>query len=259
MFAVERVKIIKKYLHENQKVEVAILSDILDVSEVTIRRDLEKMEKEGFLTRIHGGAVLNEEEESPYQVSDLPVNSEISGIGQIASHLVEDNDVIMITQGAVSVQLARHLGEKKNLTVLTNDLLIALELTAFPQLKVILLGGDLEHQSKGVFGNYTINSIRSFFVNKVFFEVSGINENSGYTVSSIEKANLIQEALKISSEGICLCPAECFGNTAFYPVGPLSLAGKIVTGSDLDNRYKNLIFDKDIQLFTSLQMYEGHA
>ena len=259
MFAVERVKIIKKYLRENQKVEVAVLSDILDVTEVTIRRDLEKMEKEGFLTRIYGGAMLNEPEVSPFAVPRIPENSENSGIGQIASHLVEDNDVIMITQGVVAVQLARHLGDKKNLTVLTNDLLIALELTAFPQLKVIILGGDLEHQSKGVFGNYTINSIRNFFVNKVFFEVNGINENSGFTVSSIEKANLIHEALKISSEAVCLCSSECFGNTAFYPVGPLSLATKIVTGSDLEDRYKNLIFDQNIQLFTSLQMYEGHA
>jgi DeoR family fructose operon transcriptional repressor len=259
MFAVERTRIIKKYLLENKKAEVAVLSEILDVTEVTIRRDLEKLETEGFLKRMHGGAILNEIEESPYLIEPDPFDEDRQEIGQIASRLVDDNDVIMITQGLTSLQLARNLGDKKNLTVLTNDLLIALELTAHSAIKTILLGGDLEHQSRGVYGNYTINSIRYFFVNKTFFEVEGLNQNSGFTVSSIEKANLIQESLKIASETICLCSADCFGKTAFYPVGALTLAEKIVTNSGIDDEYKNLIFGQDIQLFTSLQVYEGHV
>jgi len=259
MFALERIRIIKKYLMENRKAEVAVLSELLDVTEVTIRRDLEKLESEGFLKRIHGGAMLIEQEELSFLPDPDPQGDARNEIGVLASRLVEDNDVIMITQGPTSLQLARNLGERKNLTILTNDLLIALELSAFSSIKVILLGGDLEHQSRGVYGNYTINSIRNFFVNKTFFEVEGVNKNSGFTVSSIEKANLIQEALNIASETVCLCSSDCFGKTAFYPVGDLTLAGKIVTNSDIPDSFKNLIFDQDIQLFTSLQMYEGHV
>ena len=259
MFALERTRIIKKYLLENKKAEVAVLSDILGVTEVTIRRDLEKLESEGFLKRIHGGAILIEMEESPLFPEPDSYDQERQEIGQIASHLVDDNDVIMITQGPTALQLVRNLGDKKNLTVLTNDLLIALELTVHSSIKTILLGGDLEHQSRGVYGNYTINSIRNFYVNKTFFEVEGLNQNSGFTVSSIEKANLIQESLKIATETICLCSIDCVGKTAFYPVGDLTLAHKIVTNSVISDDFKNLIFDQDIQLFTSLQMYEGHV
>lgn len=261
MFALERVKIIRKYLIENKKAEVAILSEILDVTEVTIRRDLEKLEAEGFLKRIHGGAILNEEENNALfsPISTDPFIEDKQEIGLLAGHLVEDNDVIMITPGPTSLQLAKNLGDKKNLTVLTNDLMISLELSSFSGIKVILLGGDLEHQSRSVFGNYTINSLKNFFVSKTFFEVEGVNENSGLTVSSIEKANLIQESIKIAKESICLCSGENFGNIAFYPVGKVNMASKLVTNSTIKDEFKNFIYDQDIQLFTSIQMYEGHA
>ena len=260
MFALERIKLIKKYLTENQKAEVAALSNLLDVSEVTIRRDLEKLEKEGFLNRTHGGAVLNEErlnEPDPVPRED-PLLKERREIADIASEMVEDNDVIMLTQGPTTLQMARQLSEKKNLTVLTNDLVIALELSGASHIKVILLGGDVESQSQGVYGDFTINSIRSFYVKKTFFEVEGVSPDSGFTVSSIEKARLIQEAAKQAKEVICLCPAEGFGKRAFYPVGGVTLAQKIVTNSSVGNEYKNFIFEQNIQLFTSIHMYEGH-
>jgi DeoR family transcriptional regulator, fructose operon transcriptional repressor len=261
MFALERIKLIKKYLNENTKAEVAVLSSLLDVSEVTIRRDLEKLEREGFLKRIHGGAILSDEMEEALSVpsSEDPLLASRMEIADIASQMVEDNDVIMLTQGLANLQLARHLKDKKNLTVLTNDLLIALELSALSSVRVIILGGDLENQSKGVFGNFTINSIRSFYVNKTFFEVEGVKRQAGFTVSTIEKANLIQEAVKIAEEAVCLCTGNCFGNTAFYPVGDVSLAGKIVTNASVRDEYKNYIFERNIQLFTSVQMYEGHV
>ena len=262
MFAVERIKLIKKFLSENRKVEVASLSSLLDVSEVTIRRDLEKLEKEGFLKRTHGGAVINDEEpESNLSstVSDDPLIKERVEIAEIAALMVEDNDVIMLTPGLTSLQLARQLKEKRNLTVLTNDLLIALELSLVDHIKVIILGGDLDNQSRGVYGNFTINSIHSFFVNKTFFEVEGVKPDAGFSVSSIEKANLIQEAAKRADQAVCLCPGECFGKRAFYPVGEVSLADKIVTNSSISDLFKNYVFEQNVQLFTSVQMYEGHV
>ena len=142
---------------------------------------------------------------------------------------------------------------------MTNDLLIALELSGIASIKVIILGGDLDSQSRGVYGKFTIDSIRSFFVNKTFFEVEGITLDSSLTVSSIEKATLIQEAVKIAGESICLCPKSYFGKKAFYPVGEISMAGKIISNSSMGDEYKNLIFKQNIQIFTSLHMYEGHV
>lgn len=261
MFAPERIKIIKKYLDDNKKAEVSELSSLLDVSEVTIRRDLEKLEKEGFLQRTHGGAIINDDEDESILTPETidPLAEKRNEIAAVAAHTVHDGDVIMLTQGLTCLHLARNLGNKKKLTVLTNDLLIALELSTFSNLRIIILGGDLENQSRGVYGNFTINSIRSFYVSKLYFEVDGVTRDNGFSAASIEKANLIQEAVKISEESICLCPDDCFDKKAFFPVGELSMAHKIFTNNQISEEMKDHIFRKEIQLFTSMQMYEGHV
>jgi len=262
MFPVERIKIIKKYLHENQKAEVAALSELLSVSEVTIRRDLEKLEKEGFLTRTHGGAILAVEEEHPV-ASEIkeqdPLLDARKDISQIARQLISDNDVIMIAQGPTNLQLAKQLDGIHNLTVLTNDLLIALELSRYPAMKVIVLGGDLGLHSKALYGQFAINSLHNFNVQKLFFEVDGFNLNAGLTVSSIERSNLISQAVTIADRKIILCPASLIGKRAFFPLGPVETADMVVTNPEIPNEYKDFLYQKSIKLYTSIRLMEGRV
>lgn len=113
MFAIERIRIIKNYLQKESKVSVAKLSELLNVTEVTIRRDLEKLEAEGFLQRTHGGAVINNlvQDEPAEEQSDKYL-IERQEIADTAFHLVSDNDMIMITEGLTNVQVARRLSRK---------------------------------------------------------------------------------------------------------------------------------------------------
>lgn len=258
MFAIERLKIIKNYLIKENQVEVATLSKVLNVSEVTIRRDLEKLEQEGFLSRIHGGAILNRETVAapivPVEDKNLEACKEIANI---AIHMIKDNDVIMLTNGPINIQIAKKLSTKKNITVLTNDILIALELSSYLSVKVVLLGGDVDYSSNAVFGTLTSLNIEKFFVNKVFIEVDGISSETHITVSSIEKASLIQESILRSKEKIVVCLADAFDRTAFYKVGNVKLADKIVTNSTMNDSYKSYIFNQDIPLFTSMNTFEG--
>ena len=114
----------------------------MNVTEVTIRRDLEKLEAEGFLQRTHGGAVINNlvQDEPAEEQSDKYL-IERQEIADTAFHLVSDNDMIMITEGLTNVQVARRLSRKNNLTVITNDVRIALEFKNSPSNNLILLGG----------------------------------------------------------------------------------------------------------------------
>jgi len=258
MFAIERLKIIKNYLIKESKVEVATLSKVLSVSEVTIRRDLEKLEKEGFLSRIHGGAVLNQEViSSPIIAIDDHNLEECEEIANVAIHMIKDSDVIMLTNGPINVQIAKKLSSKNNITVLTNDILIALELSSYVSIKVVLLGGDVDYSSKAVFGTLTSLNIEKFFVNKTFIEVDGIDMNTQITVSSIEKASLIQEAIEKSKEKIVVCLGDAFNRTAFYKVGNVNLADKIITNVSMNDEYKRYIFNQNIPLFTSMSTFEG--
>lgn len=263
MFAIERIKIIKNYLIENKQLEVNILSKMLNVSEVTIRRDLEKLEKEGFITRTHGGAVLNTGDNSYNEnlyIDDIDEESADHGdIADIAIEMINDDDVIMLSNGVINLSIAKKLINKKNLTVVTNDILIAAELTNHQTIKVILLGGVIDSSTKSVFGTLTIDNLNLFFVNKLFIEVNGISNNLDVTVSSINMASLIQASIKNSNERIVLCSSEAFRKNSFYKVGKLTeITEKVITSPNIDDNFKTEIFNNNIQLFTSVNAFEDH-
>lgn len=260
MFAIERIRIIKNYILENHQAEVSALSTMLNVSEVTIRRDLEKLEKEGFLTRTHGGAVLNEEEEEDFLDMIDGDPADYNEISDIAVQMINDGDVIMLTNGIINRCIAKKLINKNNITILTNDILLASEISSSKTIKVVLLGGDIDFRHHAVFGTLTINNLKKFFVSKIFIEVDGITDQLDITVSSIDKASLIQEASHNARERILVFTAEAFEKYAFYKVDKAQNIGdKIITNSRIDDRYKNIIFNNNIQLFTSIDAFEGHV
>lgn len=263
MFAIERIKIIKNYLIENKQLEVNILSKMLNVSEVTIRRDLEKLEKEGFITRTHGGAVLNTGDtiytESLLTDMTDEESTDYSDIADIAIEMINDDDVIMLSNGTINLSIAKKLANKKNLTVVTNDILIAAELTNHQTIKVILLGGVIDSSTKSVFGTLTIDNLNLFFVNKLFIEVNGVSSNLDVTVSSMNMASLIQASIKNSNERIVLCSSEAFKKNSFYKVGKLTeITEKVITSPSVDDNYKTELFNNNIQLFTSVNAFEDH-
>ena len=256
MYAKERKRIIKKFLAENGKVSVGSLSELLEVSEVTIRRDLETLEEEGFLQRTHGGAIINESEAPLLSTSEDTITiAQQHEIADTAFHFISDGDIVMLTHGPTNVQIARRLVKHQNLTVLTNDLLIALEFAASHTNKLIMLGGDLENHA--VYGQLAINNLNNFSLNHIFVEVDGITLKSGLTVNSISKASLIQQACSNANIVTVVCMPNNFGTDAFYRIGPVTMPSRILTSSTLEDRFKHDLFDHNIKLYTSVDLYEG--
>lgn len=259
MFASERIRITKGILLDKKHINVSDLSSLLKVSEVTIRRDLEKLEGENFLTRTHGGAVLNEtipsSDRECQSVEFDPYYQEREEISDIAAHMIDDNDVIILSPGLTNISIAKKLINKKNLTVLTNDLNIASELSTVSGIKVIIPGGDLDVASMSVLGKLTEENIRSFYVSKAFIEVDGVSFERGYTISGLDKSSVIKEMLEITKERIIVCPHTCFDNIAFSQIGPLDLAQKIITNPLISDAYKKYYFESSVQLFTAFNAY----
>lgn len=256
MFAIERVKIIKNHLMKDQKVSVAKLSELLDVTEVTIRRDLEKLEHEGFLKRTHGGAVLNSYVEE--SLIDDTQNDHLIAmqqeIAETAYYLVSDNDSVMLTNGTTNLQIAKRLTAKSNLTIITNDLRIATEFSHSTTNSVIMLGGDLDNFA--VFGQMAIDNMKNFSFDHLFIEIDGISKETGMTVSSVRKASLIQQAIPLANSISVVSLSNYFGERSLYRVGKLDIAHNIITDSMLNDTYKNYIFNLNIPLFTSINLYE---
>ncbi len=202
MFALERSRFILKYLDEKKQVEVHALSELLDVSEVTIRRDLEKMEKNGLLVRTHGGAVRAEPENADItDAGDLSVEAGrkavqqelIQEIAATAARLVVDGDTIMLFSGPLCRALARQLEEKSALTILTNDIEIAAGFSQTSNKRLVLLGGDFNPDERAVFGTVTMDDLQRFHVDRLFTEVDGCVKNFELSVHTQEIAMLVRE------------------------------------------------------------------
>jgi len=261
MFAPERISIIKSYLRDRGQLDVHGISGMLNVSEVTIRRDLEKLEAEGFLQRIHGGAMLSTGENAATYVQSVAIDGEERArqeeIARIALFMVSDGDVVFLLNGPINLVLAHRIAERNGVTVLTNDIRIALEIAGQPRNKSVLVGGNLDCESRALFGSLALANLRNFFVKRIFVELDAINEQLQFSVASQEKADLILEAARCTEEKVVLCSAENFGKNAFCRLSGIEFADKIITNTNIADDYKRRIFEHDTQLYTSINAFEG--
>lgn len=184
MFAADRIKRIKDIMYEYKHVDINTLSVMLGCSVATVRRDLERLESEGFLKKAYGGAILSETAEIPAMHSDGADEhlKEKFQIALIAAEMVENNDIIFLGPGSTCLQIAKCLKEKDNLTLVTNNLNIVMELAGVTNIRLILLGGDINGQNNCVFsiGEYAVNSLKDMFINKAFFTVDCVSIQFGY-------------------------------------------------------------------------------
>ncbi len=260
MYAIERKRIIKEYLKEHNQAQVQELSGILGVSEVTVRRDLERLEAEGWLTRTHGGAVINRPD-TPDPIIDLidrtDEDESSERIASVAIKMIQDGEVVMLTNGPVNAVIASKLGERSGLTVLTNDVEIALRITLQKSNRVVLLGGDMNRSELAVFGTMALTNLQKFYVSHLFIEVDGINEDLLLTVNNQDKADLILGALELADKATVICPSDRFGRNAFFRLGNLKMIRRIISNSDITERFKERIFSNNIALFTTIAAFEG--
>ncbi|MDD3839456.1 MAG: DeoR/GlpR family DNA-binding transcription regulator [Clostridia bacterium] len=254
MFAIERLNKIKEILYRDKRVDVLELSRLFSVTEVTIRRDLDKLEKEGFLIKTYGGAVLNEKVLGiPFvPESDDDALEEKRMIGKIASQMIEDGEAVFLSSGTTCLEIARNI-KSKRLTVVTNDLLIGYELKDSIGIKVIVTGGDLIQSSSTLVGSFTLQALNSIYINKAFIGVKGVNFDSGYTVDSYEEAMVIQGIRKISSDIIIVADYTKFNRTAFARLGGLTMAKKIITNKQVPSAFKKFFFENSIKIYTAFE------
>ncbi len=255
MFYVNRARVIKKLLLENKQVNVNALAEMFNVSEVTVRRDLEKLEKEGALERIHGGAVLKSKDTNFLQKEHI--QPELFQISKIALKLIIDGDVIMLIDGEINKYIAKGIYKKNNVTVLTNSLEIAREISTQVNNRCIIIGGMLGYNSLSIYGSIAEKALEEYFINKLFADIDGISKNLDMTLSSPEKSSLMSKAFEISNEKIIVCSKDAFSSNAFHKVNKLNIADRIITDSLIPEDMKKLIFENGIPLHTTVNPLEG--
>lgn len=231
MLAIERRNAILEKLQAERRVVVSELSTLFDVSEETIRRDLEKLENEGHVIKSYGGAVLNENANL-----DLPFNirknKNVIGkqkIAELIGKIVHDGEFIFLDASSTAVAIAKALKNKKNLTVITNSLEIAIELLEVPDIKVISTGGEIVSAAFGLLGHITDKTIRSFYADKAIVSSKGFELEKGITDSDERHANNKYSMLDSARTKILAVDHSKFGQISFAKICNLQDVDMVVT------------------------------
>ncbi len=237
MNTIERHKKIINKINKDGQVKSQALCDELDVSSVTIRKDLKFLEEKGMLYRMHGGATLSD----PY-ATDRHVNekekfnlSEKMEIGAAAAKMVTANDSILIASGTSVLALAKNIKPQEDLTVITSALNVALELNQHNQIEVIQLGGILRKRSSSVTGLFAENNLSDFSCSKLFMGADGIDLDFGLTTANVREARLNREMIKVSQKTIVLADSSKFGKRGFGRICGFDQIDEIITDNGISN------------------------
>ncbi len=182
---------ILEYVMDNQRADVSELAAMLAVSQVTIRKNLDRLERDGLLRREHGYAVAASEDN---MLSRLALHHDIKRrIARRAAESVEDGETVMIESGSSCALLARTLFEsQRGVRVVTNSAFIADYTRRIPGAQCMLLGGNYQVDSQVCVGPLAVAAAASFFVDKLFIGVDGYTEESGFTAKNLERAEMVR-------------------------------------------------------------------
>lgn len=241
---------ILELLKEDGSAKVIDLARIFKVTEVTIRQDLEKLEKDGLVTKEHGGAYLKNVEDQVRTFS-LGNQENIDKKELIATkclEYIESGDSIILDSGSTTTEIAKKLRGYKNLTVITNALNIALILGAEPGIEVIMTGGEFKPPTLSLTGQKAADFFKGINVQKLFLATAGISLKSGLTYPSISDLVVKKAMIDAADTTYLVADSTKIGKSAFASLGALSLINYIITDASIEEKHKQVFHDNEIEL-----------
>jgi DeoR/GlpR family transcriptional regulator of sugar metabolism len=223
-------------LRKQPGLRVSELAKALSVSEGTIRNDLNALEEEGRLTRVHGGAILNDQEQfqnNSFLLRFRQNSAAKTAIARRAAELVEDGDSILLDASSTAYYLALELSGRKKLRVMTNGFEVARELAQNSTNTVILIGGVVNNDSSSVTGLLSEQIIAEMHIEKAFFSCSGFSIQRGMTEVHLEEAQLKRMAIGSSKQIIALIDSSKFGKEDLTPFARPDQVTRLFTDSGL--------------------------
>ena len=236
MLAIERRNAILEKLQAERRVVVSELSQIYKVSEETIRRDLEKLENDGFAIKSYGGAVINENAnvDLPFNIRKKRNVISKQKIAEVISSRIKDGTSIMLDASSTAVYIAKALKERKNLTLITNSIEILIEMFDTPNVNVLSTGGAMREGSFALVGPQTDKMLNSYHVDIAIVSAKGFDLETGMTDTEELHANNKKTMLHAGREKVLAVDSSKFGKTAFTEIGTLEDISMVVTDAKPD-------------------------
>lgn len=230
MLQIERQEKILQYINNNKRTSTEQLATELGVSQPTIRRDIDSLDKRGLIRKVHGGAISVHStslHEIPYS-DKVNVNEPIKQkIGAAAAKLIEPNDIIILDSGTTTLEVAKNI-VKPNITVLTNDIKISEELALKDNVQTLVCGGLLHNSVYTLTGNMPVDFFKKFHVNKLFLGCDALDFSFGLSDRSNETADVKRAMIGAAYETILVTDSSKLNKKAFCYVCELSTINTII-------------------------------
>lgn len=250
MLAIERKREILATLQREKSVLVAELSQKYNVTEETIRRDLEKLEKEGYVKKTYGGAVLNQNVsvEIPFKVREKTNKKEKQTIARLVQELIGEGESIMLDSSSTSLMVARNLKQYRKLTVITNSVEILLELSNCKNIRVISTGGELRESALSLGGRQAEHMLQRYNVDKAVLSCKGVSMDKDITDSNEPDAQVKSTMRECAKTTIWAIDSTKFDKVSFVHLARFKAGDIIVTDKPLEERWMQYLADYNIRV-----------
>lgn len=235
-------------LREDERVSVKDLALRHSVAEMTIRRDLDYLEREGLVTRTHGGAATAGR--LRFLQSAFPhyhPSPEKTAIGKAAAALVGPGEIIMVDAGTTTLEVVRHLPKDPTITIATVSLCVAQELYGSP-LNVLLLGGFLHREFPGVYGPMTETNLRELRANTLFMGCDGADSQDGFYMADMHISRVEQAMIKVADRVVVVTESTKFGRRAFTRYAEPHDIHTLITDDRISKQDKNNLEDRGVRV-----------
>lgn len=235
MIAAERRELISQKIKTSKFVSIQELAKEFNVTEMTIRRDLDFMTRQGLIKRSHGGALINDKVgmESEFETRHSQLSEIKEMIGKKAASLVSAGDCIGIDCGTTAFEVSRYLKGIPDLKVISASIPVVSELIKYPEISVTCTGGQLSIKDKSLVGSTAIRTIQDYILDKVFIGVAGVSFDFGFTMFNMEDTLVKRAMIDRAREVIIVTDSSKIGVTRHAFFCNIEKANKIITDSGI--------------------------
>ena len=261
MLTLERRNLIIQKLNTEGKIIVSTLAREFNVTEETIRRDIEKLEREGLATKTYGGAVSTsiQGKDLPYKIRKKSNVESKNKIAEVVANMIKDGDQIMLDASSTSLFVVRQIKQRNNITIITNSLEILLELGDKTGWTILSTGGTLREGAYSLSGSSAERMIRDHHVDLAICSAKGLDSNMGITESNEKDAEMKKAIFNAANTRILVMDHSKFDNISFIKVCDIKDVDIIVTDKNPGAAWEKRIADNRVSLVVYGEKHEDFS
>jgi DeoR/GlpR family transcriptional regulator of sugar metabolism len=247
MLARQRQALILEHLGRAGGVRVSDLVQILGVSDMTVRRDLDVLRQRGLLDKVHGGATLRQDgstDEPGFVAKSVRELAEKESIGRSAAELVEPGSAVAITAGTTTWTLARHLAQVPDITVVTNSIPVANVFFEADAGQTVLLTGGLRTVSDALVGPVAVAALTDLHVDLIFMGVHGMTERAGFTTPNLMEADTNRAMIEAAGRLVVVADHTKWGTVGLSRIARLDDAAVLVTDDGIGEAARKTLAER---------------